>query len=118
MVHGGGRRCEKHARTEARQLDARRGSAAQRGYGYKWQKAREVFLAEHPLCVRCQARGQLKPATDVDHIVPHRGDMSLFWRRSNWQSLCHSCHSAKTAIEDSRFARKGGAPQKFHTPSF
>jgi 5-methylcytosine-specific restriction protein A len=26
--------------------------------------------------------------------------MVLFWNRSNWQSLCHSCHSRKTASED------------------
>lgn len=28
-------------------------TAAQRGYGYKWQKAREQFLREHPLCLTC-----------------------------------------------------------------
>jgi 5-methylcytosine-specific restriction protein A len=42
-------------------------------------------------------------ATDVDHIKPHKGDMTLFWDRTNWQSLCGPCHSAKTAAEDGGF---------------
>ena len=71
----------------------------ERGYTYKWQQAREGFLAKHPLCAHCQAKGLVTVATDVDHIIPHRGDMDLFWRRSNWQSLCHPCHSIKTQEE-------------------
>jgi 5-methylcytosine-specific restriction enzyme A len=35
----------------------------------------------------------------VDHITPHKGDRQMFWDRSNWQSLCHRCHSRKTARE-------------------
>ncbi|MGL4573939.1 MAG: HNH endonuclease [Burkholderiaceae bacterium] len=36
----------------------------------------------------------------VDHIVPHRGDLLLFWRRSNWQALCKPCHDrTKQTIE-------------------
>lgn len=36
----------------------------------------------------------------VDHIIPHRGDMKLFWDEDNWQSLCKHCHDVKTAKED------------------
>lgn len=61
---------------------------AQRGYGYKWQKAREQFLREHPLCVMYQVQGRIEAATVVGYITPHRGDQSLCWRRSNWQPLC------------------------------
>ncbi len=42
-------------------------------------------------------------ATDVDHIQPHRGDMTLFWDSSNWQPLCHRHHAQKTAREDGGF---------------
>jgi 5-methylcytosine-specific restriction protein A len=42
-------------------------------------------------------------ATDVDHIVPHKNDMTLFWDKANWQSLCGPCHSTKTAGEDGGF---------------
>jgi 5-methylcytosine-specific restriction protein A len=77
------RQAERKARA-----DAKRPTAAQRGYGNKWRQARVDFLAAHPVCVRCGA-----PATVVDHITPHRGDLKLFWRRSNWQPLCSACHS-------------------------
>lgn len=68
----------------------------ERGYTYRWQKARERFLAKHPLCKHCQAQGIVTAATDVDHVIPHRGNDALFWDESNWQSLCKSCHSVKT----------------------
>jgi 5-methylcytosine-specific restriction protein A len=68
-------------------------------YGRKWGKARLRFLAEHPFCVECEKAGAKTLATDVDHIIPHRGSAAVFWRESNWQPLCHSCHSAKTATE-------------------
>ena len=72
-------------------------SSTARGYGYKWQQARKGWLAKHPLCVVCDAQGRVTAATDVDHIVPHRGDMRLFWdSTTNWQSLCGPCHKAKT----------------------
>ena len=74
----------------------RKGSA-QRGYGSRWQRARDAFLMRFPLCVHCEGSGRVTAATDVDHVVPHRGDDSLFWRESNWQPLCKSCHSRKTA---------------------
>lgn len=70
------------------------------GYTYRWQKARKIFLQLNPLCARCG-----EPATDVDHIVPHKGDMVLFWDSSNWQSLCHKCHSKKTYYEDGGWGR-------------
>lgn len=38
-------------------------------------------------------------ATVVDHIIPHRGNMELFWRRENWQPLCEKHHNVKTAKE-------------------
>ncbi|MFR3634507.1 MAG: HNH endonuclease [Sutterella sp.] len=36
-------------------------------------------------------------------MKPHKGDMALFWDQSNWQPLCHTCHSKKTAREDGGF---------------
>lgn len=80
-------------------------TAAQRGYGYKWQKAREQFLCEHPLCVMCQAQGRVEAATVVDHITPHRGDQSLFWDRSNWSPLCTRHHSSDKQREENRMSR-------------
>ena len=75
-------------------------TASQRGYGYKWQKAREQHLQAHPLCVMCQADGRVTEATVVDHVVAHRGDQSVFWDRSNWQSLCATHHSKDKQREE------------------
>ena len=78
-----------------------RQTAHERGYTGKWQKAAKAFLVEHPLC-RDPFRvhgGVAVPAREVDHIIPHKGDQKLFWRRSNWQGLCKPCHSRKTANE-------------------
>lgn len=75
-------------------------TSAQRGYGYKWQKARAEHLADNPLCVRCAAEGYVTAANVVDHRVPHRGDMTLFWDRSNWDSLCTPHHSSDKQRED------------------
>ncbi|WP_305826896.1 HNH endonuclease [Pseudomonas aeruginosa] len=78
-------------------------NSTQRGYGYRWQQARARFLAKHPLCRLCSDAGKVVEATEVDHIIPHRGDMELFWQESNWMALCKVCHSKKTATEDGGF---------------
>lgn len=75
-------------------------SSTQRGYGYKWQKAREQFLHQHPLCAYCERSGMVTAATVVDHKVPHRGDQALFWDQDNWQPLCKPCHDSVKAREE------------------
>jgi 5-methylcytosine-specific restriction protein A len=103
-----GRWCDSHAaaaKAEQARRDARRGSAASRGYGWKWQQASKGFLRANPLCRLCQQQDRVEAATVTDHIVPHRGDMRLFWDRQNWQPLCKRHHDAKTAREDGGFGR-------------
>ena len=106
LVRDGGSRCEKHKRTEARIYDQQRGTRQERGYDNKWDKARKGYLRSHPLCAECQRQGRLTPASEVDHIIPHRLDMKVFWDYDNWQALCKSCHSAKTATEDGGFGNR------------
>lgn len=79
--------------------DTRKSSTA-RGYGYKWQQARIGFLAKHPLCRYCAGKGLVTAATVVDHIQPHKGDMKLFWDKTNWQPLCKPCHDITKAREE------------------
>lgn len=95
--------CERHANRRAQQNrhTVKREKTAARGYGAAWRRLRTVVLAEEPLCRHCRTR----PATEVDHIRPHRGDETLMWDRANLQGLCKSCHSRKTATEDGGFGR-------------
>ena len=96
LVARGKKYCEEHAGQHPEEVRP----VADRGYGYAWQKARKAYLDAHPLCVECMRQGRYVKATDVDHIVPHRGDQKLFWDVGNWQALCHHCHSEKTRRED------------------
>lgn len=95
---GTGGYCSKHAPLHPK--IEMRPTAAKRGYGAAWQKARKAYLEAHPLCVECLKHGRYVRATDVDHIIAHLGDQKLFWDRNNWQALCHSCHSKKTNLLD------------------
>ena len=82
--------CEEHRALYARE------NAAARGYDKRWQKARALYLRQHPLCLSCLREKRIVPATVVDHIIPHRGDDKLFWDQANWQPLCKACHDRKT----------------------
>jgi len=81
----------------------RRLSAPRKGYGRRWQKARDHFLSSKPPCAICKRKGLSAKEMHVDHIKPHRGDMKLLYDVSNLQALCKSCHSTKTNREDGGF---------------
>jgi 5-methylcytosine-specific restriction protein A len=70
-----------------------RASAAERGYGRRWQIASRAFLArpENRICAICQRVA----AECTDHIIPHGGDPVLFWDVANWQPACIRCNSRK-----------------------
>ncbi len=79
--------------------------ASPRLYSYKWQQASKGFLRKHPLC-QCphcgEGRIRVRQATVVDHKIPHRGDMQLFWDSNNWQAMAKECHdSYKARLERS-----------------
>lgn len=91
------------ARAEAdRAMEARRGTAAERGYDSRWRKGRDGFLAKHPLCAYHALfdPGRIAFASLVDHLYPHGGDKRLFWLREYWVGSCVNCHSKhKQAVE-------------------
>ena len=75
--------------------DKRNDGSTARGYGYAWQKAREQFLLEHPLCeLECREHDRVTPSTVVDHSIPHRGDPVLFWKKEHWRAACKTCHDS------------------------
>lgn len=66
----------------------------------EWERLRGNQLLREPFCRACAAAGRPRVrATEVDHVVPHRGDWERFTDASDLQSLCHSCHSRKTMRE-------------------
>lgn len=84
-------------------------SSARRGYGSRWQKARESFIRANPLCIWCKRAGRVAATQVVDHITAPRmkealesGDsaliakaQALFWDKTNWQPLCQPCHDGE-----------------------
>jgi 5-methylcytosine-specific restriction endonuclease McrA len=69
-------------------------------YGRRWRDARLQFLQQNPLCAMCSTGQRPVAAGVVDHIRPHKGDRTLFWDRSNWQSLCKPCHDGAKQSEE------------------
>lgn len=101
-------------RAGRQEVDARRLTSRQRGYDWRWEKARRVFLKLNPLCLHCRENGFVVSATVVDHVEPHRGDPGLFWDIENWQALCNRCHvgwkQRQEKGELSRLARERANP--------
>jgi len=59
--------------------------------GSTWQRARLMYIREHPLCATC---GDV--ARVVDHVAPRRqGGADL--DPANFQSMCTRCHALKSA---------------------
>ena len=65
-----------------------------------YRKIRARFLASRPLCASCEKRGIIRPAEELDHIIPARRAPDKFWDSENFQGLCRKCHEAKTAGEN------------------
>jgi 5-methylcytosine-specific restriction protein A len=88
------RPCPIHARTLAREPDKRSYHLARwrnEDYGLRWQ-----CLRRDPLCVECRKAGRVEAATQVDHVIPPRGDPGLFWDPDNVQGLCEKHHGEKS----------------------
>jgi len=102
--------CQEH-QDKAKRPDQRSGAARERHKLYNsklWtERLRPAQLLREPYCRECAKRGIRVRATDVDHIVPHEGDWERFTDPENLQSLCHSCHSAKTVAENQEKFRAG-----------
>lgn len=105
LVPGGGY-CQAHrgkasaSRRAAGAGDRRVSADWHKLYSLKvWKQNRAMQLLLQPYCQECAKYGIRRRATDVDHIIPHRGDLALFNDTKNLQSLCHSCHSKKTIRE-------------------
>jgi len=75
-----------------------------------WIRCRDAFLATHPTCTLCELKGKLVKAEICDHIISIKHGGAKF-DRSNLQSMCAPCHSAKSITDGDRFGR----PIKYET---
>lgn len=103
-MRGSSSRCEPHSR----EREQSRGTSTERGYDGAWRKLRNAFLEQHPHCEHVDQPTQERctlPATDVDHVIAHRGNDALRLDWNNLQALCHAHHSSKTARHDGGFGR-------------
>ena len=82
ILDGGPGRCPDHKGR------ARSGTP---GYGARWRRTRNAYIAEFPDCERCA-----RPGVDVhhrDHQGP-TGPHGYDW--TNLETLCRSCHRRET----------------------
>lgn len=80
-----------------------RPSARQRGYTRQWERESKAFLA-CPANRTCSC-GCGQPADMVDHRIAPKGDMTLFWDRSNWQPMNRRCNIRKAVHCEGGFGR-------------
>lgn len=63
----------------------------------EWAACRSSYIAEHSLCERCLAKGQIVPAEIVHHkiyLTPENyQDPSIALNHNNLESLCRDCHN-------------------------
>ena len=94
LVERGESRCPQHQAARQQAYDARRGTAAERGYDAAHRTWRAAVLARDPICKAC---GQER-ATYADHIIPlNQGGAKL--DLANGQGLCARCHQVKRGKE-------------------
>jgi 5-methylcytosine-specific restriction enzyme A len=65
-----------------------------------WRAMRLQQLQSQPLCAYCASLGIVTAATVADHVIPHRGNLALFYDAGNLQSLCKPCHDSVKAREE------------------
>ena len=88
-----------------------------------WKELRMSVLLDQPLCEYCLLVGRTTSATLVDHIEPHKGDLKLFFDRTNLASCCDQCHSGfKQRFEETGDGKLGfdleGYPIEFNIADF
>jgi 5-methylcytosine-specific restriction protein A len=113
-------RCPTCKRRRDQESDARRPSAAKRGYDTKWADFARRWLARFPWCGQrvdgvqyaehssCTALGRRELAACVDHIRALRAG-GRHYDGANLQSLCGNCNRRKNIKSEGGFGR---APRK------
>lgn len=103
-----GQPCPCCSAARKRAYEGQRPNARARGYDNKWDRERKGFLVAHPWCGRCAAVGRKTASAVVNHVIPHKMDLRLFWNRRNWEALCGPCHNGATQSEEKRQGGRWG----------
>jgi 5-methylcytosine-specific restriction enzyme A len=89
--------CDSHARSVRAE---RRERNHEHLYDSRWWKESRAYLLipgnQH--CLTCALKGIRTPANTVAHRIAHKGNVTLFWDRANWQPSCRECNS-RQAVE-------------------
>ena len=85
-------RCDQHTQGDGRL------SAQERGYNKAWERLRNAYVRQHPVC-EIQQTCNGDATVEVDHIIPlAKGGARLDER--NLQGACKQCHAWKTQHVD------------------
>ena len=75
-------------------------SISQKIYNSKqWKNLRNSYIAEHPLCERCEQMGKVTSAEAVHHKIPFLSGFTqaeienLAYDWDNLMSVCNACHN-------------------------
>lgn len=80
------------------QFDHARSAKHSKTYDYTWRVLSKAFRQMNPLCAECLRSDIIKLATEVHHIIDIADAPDRRLDTSNLESLCHECHSTKTAM--------------------
>jgi len=79
--------------------------SSKRGYDAQWNKVRNIYLRQSPLCEDCLSGGIINKGTRdeplvVHHIIPINGkDDPNRLLMTNLMTLCIKCHAVKHRIK-------------------
>ncbi|MBX9877619.1 MAG: HNH endonuclease [Candidatus Obscuribacterales bacterium] len=100
-------RCDQHALKERRDREARRPKDHNKDYNStEWKQERKEYLEENPFCEWLLDDGST--CNQIAKHVDHKETLRAGGRndKRNYQALCHSHHSHKTAKYDGGFGNK------------
>lgn len=80
---------------------------------HRWSMLKKRFKEEVILCASGALQGRPVVATDIDHIIPHKGMPLRFFDETNLQYLSVRAHSEKTALE-----RRGAINDYLHNTQY
>jgi len=108
LVPPGQAYCKKHERQRQKNYNQfKRDKKNRRFYGSaRWRKVSKIKKKRDPLCEYCLEKDRIKPAVEVDHIIPIQIDWSLRFDFDNLKSACKSCHTKKTKEDQRKYGKK------------